>query len=142
MLAPEGGIDGATPREANFAGGWAVAWDAPDGPGMATDGSYCENCGRSAVGVAGTGAGAQEAAIRSWPNVIEYDDGSLVGYGVEGSIGAEVVVDDPVTSGGASPTQLAYISIPSSNCLYNVWSRRSESELLDVIDRLRFVEAP
>jgi len=142
MLAPEGGVEGATPRAANFAGGWAVAWDATDGPGMAADGSYCEDCGRSAVGVAGTGVGAQEAVIRSWPNVIAYADGSLVGYGAEGSIGAEIVVDDPFTSSADSPTQLAYIAIAPNDCLYNVWSRRSESELLDVIDRLRFVEAP
>jgi hypothetical protein len=107
---------------------------------MAADGTFCENCGRSAVGVAGTGIAADESTIRSWPNVIEYSDGSLVGYGIEGSIGGEVVVDDPFTGSGDSPTQLAYISIPGQDCLYNVWSRRSESELLDVIDRLRLVE--
>ncbi|CAN5123952.1 hypothetical protein BH18ACT5_BH18ACT5_11630 [soil metagenome] len=137
-LAPEGGIAGAAPRAATFSGGWAVAWDAPDGPGMAADGTFCENCGRSAVGVAGAGVGAEESVIRSWPNVIEFDDGSIVGYGIEG--GGNLVVDDPATGGVDSPTQLAFLSVTGQDCLYNIWSRRSEEELLDVIERLRFVE--
>ncbi len=139
-LSPEGGIAGATPRAANFAGGWAVAWDAPDGPGMNADGTFCENCGRSAVGVAGAGVPAEESVITSWPNVVEFDDGSIVGYGIEGAAGSELVVDDPATGAVDSPTQLAFLSVAGQDCLYNIWSRRSESELLDVIDRLRFVE--
>ena len=139
-LAASSGIADATPRAATFSGGWALAWDAPDGPGMAADGSFCEDCGRSAVGIAGAGVGAEEAVIRSWPNVIEWADGSLAGYGEEGSLGGAEVVTDPQTSGADSPTQLAYLAVAGQGCLYNIWSRRSESELIDVINRLRFVE--
>lgn len=137
-LAPSGGIAGATPRPANFSGGWAVAWDAPDGPGMSADGAFCEDCGRSAVGVAGAGVAAVEGDVRAFPNLMEWDDGSLVGYGVEGSVPG--AVDDASTSGGDSATQLAFLSVAGQDCLYNIWSRRSEVELLDVIGRLRFVE--
>lgn len=137
-LAPSGGVTGATPRGANFSGGWAVAWDAPDGPGMAADGTFCEDCGRSAVGVAGTGVSAVESEVRAFPNVIEWDDGSLAGYGVEGSVAG--VVDDAATTAGDSATQLAFLAVAGQECLYNIWSRRSEAELLDVISRLRFVE--
>ncbi|HEY7583476.1 MAG TPA: hypothetical protein VIB78_07660 [Acidimicrobiia bacterium] len=137
-LAPSGGIAGATPRPASFSGGWAVAWDAPDGPGMAADGEFCADCGRSAVGVAGAGVAAVEAEVRAFPNVIEWEDGSLVGYGVEGSVAG--ALDDAATTSGDSATQLAFLSVAGQDCLYNVWSRRSETELLDVIGRLRFVE--
>ena len=136
-LAPSGGIAGATPRSANFSGGWAVAWDAPSGPGMSADGMFCENCGRSAVGVAGAGVAAVAGDVLAFPNVIEWDDGSLAGYGVEGAIAG--AVDDAATNSGDSATQLAFLSVAGQNCLYNVWSRRSETELLDVIGRLRFV---
>jgi hypothetical protein len=105
---------------------------------MAADGSFCENCGRSAVGVAGAGLRADESVIRAWPDVIEYNDGSIVGYGVEGSLG-DLVIDNAATGAADSPTLLAYLSIAGQDCLYNIWSRRSEAELLDVIDRLRFV---
>jgi hypothetical protein len=137
-LAPSGGVAGATPRGANFSGGWAVAWDAPDGPGMAADGTFCEDCGRSAVGVAGAGVAAVESDVRAFPNLIEWDDGSLAGYGIEGSIAG--AVDDAATTDGDSATQLAFLSVAGQDCLYNVWSRRSEAELLDVIGRLRYVE--
>jgi hypothetical protein len=138
-LAPLGGVEGATPRGANFAGGWAVAWDAPDGPGMRADGTFCEDCGRSAVGVAGTGTAVEESLIRSWPDVIEWSDGSLSGYGNEGQM-SDLPVTDPVTAGAVSPTKLAYLAVAGQECLYNVWSRRGEAELLDLIERLRFVE--
>ncbi|MGQ0847595.1 MAG: hypothetical protein ACT4OP_00480 [Actinomycetota bacterium] len=138
-LSPVGGIEGGQPRAATFSGGWAVAWDAPDGPGMAADGTYCENCGRSAVGVAGAGVPADQSAVRAWPDVIEWSDGSMVGYGIEGEL-SDLPVTNPVTGDAASPTRLAYLVVAGEECLYNVWSRRSEAELLDVIGRLRFVE--
>jgi hypothetical protein len=105
---------------------------------MAADGTFCPDCGRSAVGVAGAGVVALESDIRSWPNVIEYDDGSLLGYGIEGA--GNLTVDNPATGSVDSPTQLAFLSIASQDCLYNIWSRRSVTELRSVIDRLRFVE--
>ena len=84
------------------------------------------------------GVAAVEAEVRAFPNVTEWNDGSLIGYGVEGSVAG--AVDDAATTGGDSATQLAFLSVTGQNCLYNVWSRRSETELLDVIGRLRFVE--
>lgn len=138
VLAPLGGVSGTEARVANFAGGWGVAFDAPNGPGMSADGTFCEDCGRSAVGVAGTGVTADETIIRSWPNLIEYTDGSLVGYGPEGSISGGI--EAPLTVDGDSPTQLAYVAIESQGCLYNVWSRRSEAELIAVVQSLRFVD--
>ena len=99
---------------------------------------FAKNCGRSAVGVAGAGIAADENLIRSWPSVIDYTDGSVVGYGPEGSISGGV--EAPQTVEGNSPTQLAYLMVAGQECLYNVWSRRSEVELLAVISSLRFVE--
>lgn len=137
-LVPLGGVEGATPRGATFAGGWAVAWDAPGGPGMRADGTFCEDCGRSAAGVAGAGTPVEESIVRSWPDVIEWRDGSVAGYGNEGQI-SDLPVTDPVTAGAVSPTKLAFLAVRGQECLYNIWSRRSEAELLDIIDRLRFV---
>ena len=37
---------GGVIRPANFGGGWAVAWDLPDGPGRLPSGEYCRDCGR------------------------------------------------------------------------------------------------
>jgi hypothetical protein len=107
-------------------------------PRLLADGEFCADCGRSAVGVAGAGVAAVEAEVRAFPNVIEWEDGSLVGYGVEGSVAGGL--DDAATTSGDSATQLAFLSVAGQDCLYNVWSRRSETELLDVIGRLRFVE--
>jgi hypothetical protein len=129
----------AVPRAANFAGGWAIAWDRPDGPGMRADGTFCEECGRSAFGIAGAGIAADPAAVRAWPNVIEWSDGSIAGYGDEG-FGSDQPVTDPITEGAVSPTKLAYLVVEGQSCLYNLWSRRSEEELLALIDRIRFVE--
>jgi hypothetical protein len=129
----------ATARAANFSGGWAVAWDRPGGPGMRADGSFCEDCGRSAFGVAGAGVEADEVAIRAWPEVIEWADGSLAGYGNEG-FATDLEVTDPLTAGAVSPTKLAFIKVTGQQCLYNVWSRTSKEELLALIGRLRHVE--
>lgn len=138
-LWPEG-IDEMAPealaRKATFGGGWAIAWDRPTGPGMAADGTFCEDCGRSSFGVAGAGTIVEEAVIRSWPDVIEWADGSYAGYGNEGfaeDVGA-------ATTGGASPTKLAFLAVTGQECLYNVWSRIDEEELLAIISSLRFVE--
>jgi hypothetical protein len=80
----------------------------------------------------------EEAVIRSWPNVVEFDDGSVLGYGIEGA--GDLAVTDPATGAQDSPTQLAFLAVAGQECLYNIWSRRSETELLQVIDRLRFVD--
>jgi hypothetical protein len=129
----------ATARAASFSGGWAVAWDRPNGPGMRADGAYCEDCGRSAFGVAGAGVEADEVAIRAWPEIVEWADGSLAGYGNEG-FATDLVVTDPLTAGGVSPTKLAFLKVTGQQCLYNVWSRTSKDELLALIGRLRYVD--
>jgi hypothetical protein len=101
----------AAPRAATFSGGWAVAYDLPDE--------------RSAFGVAGTGADAwADGVYDEWPEKRILEDGSRVGYGPEG---------------GTGPKWLAYVRIPGQQCLYNVWSRRGQAHLEELLGQLRFV---
>lgn len=111
LIAPrELGVgEGASPRAATFAGGWAVAYDQPEL--------------RSAFGVAGAGIGA-DAATYEWPNAIAWADGSSAGYGPEG---------------GSGPNQLAYVRVAGQECLYNVWSRLGVEHLEYLLGELRFV---
>lgn len=103
----------AHPRTATFSGGWAVAYDLPES--------------RSAFGVAGTGTKAWGPGIYDgWPHKRVFADGSRVGYGPEG---------------GTGPNWLAYLRIPGQECLYNVWSRRGQSHLEELLGQLRLVAA-
>ena len=103
----------ASPRAATFSGGWAVAYDLP--------------AERSAFGVAGTGASAWTGDVYDeWPERRVFADSSRVGYGPEG---------------GTGPRWLAYLRIPGQDCLYNVWSRREQAHLEQLIAELRFVES-
>ena len=103
----------AHPRAATFSGGWAVAYDLASG--------------RSAFGVAGTGASAWTGNVYdAWPERRVYADGSRVGYGPEG---------------GTGPNWLAYVHIPGQDCLYNVWSRQGQAQLEQLLAELRFVAA-
>lgn len=102
---------GATPRAANFSGGWAVAYDLPEI--------------RSAFGVAGAGVKAGDASYNKWPYAYDWADGSKVEYGPEG---------------GTGPNQLAYVRIHGQDCLYNVWSRLGRQHLELLIRELRFVQ--
>lgn len=113
LLAPRslGGVTAATPRSANFSGGWAVAYDTADV--------------RSAFGIAGTAAEPRGTTYSKWPFARDWDDGSSVGYGPEG---------------GTGPNQLAYLRIDGQDCLYNVWSRLGQKHLEELIAELRFVE--
>jgi hypothetical protein len=112
LLAPaELGADvGATPRRANFAGGWAVAYDLPGR--------------RSAFGVAGAGSDAAEPTYE-WPSTLHWDDGSSATYGPEG---------------GEGPNELAYLRVAGQGCLYNVWSGLGREHLEQLLAALRFVE--
>jgi hypothetical protein len=112
LIAPAalGDGEGATPREATFAGGWAVAYDQP---GL-----------RSAFGIAGAGVRASAPSYSAWPFFREWSDGSSVGYGPEG---------------GTGPNQLAYLRIQGQDCLYNVWSRLGVTHLEFLLGQLRFV---
>ena len=119
----------AAVRSANFGGGWAVAWDLPAGPGRLASGEYCADCGRGAFGVAGTGGVAWGDEPDRWPTVLQFADGSKVGYGFEG--------DAPADSGAPL---LAYLLINNEGCNYNVWSFLGETHLVELISQLRMVE--
>jgi hypothetical protein len=100
----------ATPRAANFSGGWAVAYDLPNL--------------RSAFGIAGAGVKASDPSYPKWPYAYDWGDGSKVEYGPEG---------------GEGPNQLAYVRIEGQDCLYNVWSRLGRDHLELLLRELRFV---
>jgi hypothetical protein len=110
MAVGEAGA-GATPRAANFSGGWAVAYDLPNV--------------RSAFGIAGAGVKADDPSYDKWPYVQQWDDGSRAEYGPEG---------------GEGPNQLAYVKIQGQQCLYNVWSRLGREHLEFLLQQIRLVE--
>ena len=97
-------------RRANFAGGWAVAYDAPGQ--------------RSAFGIAGTGITPGPGSY-TFPNNIQWSDGSSVSYGLEG---------------GTGPGHLAYLTVAGEHCLYNIWSKRGQAHLEHLFSTLRKVE--
>jgi hypothetical protein len=103
--------EGATPRAANFSGGWAVAYDLPNL--------------RSAFGIAGAGVKASDPSYNKWPYAYDWGDGSKVEYGPEG---------------GPGPKQLAYVKIQGQDCLYNVWSALGREHLELLLRELRFVK--
>ncbi len=116
------GITGSrTPRRANFGGGWAVAWDLPNGPGTAASGDTCADCGRGAFGIAGTGVEPTPDTYDDWPYQVTWSDGSRVGYGPR------------------NEQWLAYLEVAGERCLYNVWSYRSREHLEELIDQIRRV---
>ncbi len=129
-LAPvDLGAEGAqgTPRAANFGGGWAVAWDKPDGPGSASTGGFCPDCGRSAFGIAGAGVLTEPDTAIRMPTVLEWSDGSTAGYANEG-------LDS------SNPKLLAEISVEGQGCVYQVWSHLGAAHLESLISSLRFVD--
>lgn len=121
------GTEGAVARQAEFAGGWAVAWDLPGGPGTFADGSPCEDCGRSAFGVAGVGLTWEPTTGYRWPDVVEWTDGSVLGFGGEGF--------DPM-----SPKTLGEIHVAGQGCMYQVWTHLGPEHLRSLVEDLRFVE--
>ena len=114
----------ARPRRANFAGGWAVAWDKTGLPGTAPTGDDCQACGRGVFGIAGTGVDKGGSTFQ-WPFRREWADGSVAGYGLEG---------------GTGPKYLAYVEIEGQQCLYNVWSHLGKEHLEFLLTQLRKVE--
>ncbi|HEY0591882.1 MAG TPA: hypothetical protein VGF40_08950 [Thermoanaerobaculia bacterium] len=115
----------ATPRRANFSGGWAVAWDQPGQPGRDASGAECARCGRGVFGIAGTGAEASDEDLAQWEHQQRWPDGSWAGWGPEGHQG---------------PRWLAYVRVAGEGCLYNVWSSISRDHLESLIASLRSVE--
>ena len=120
---------GASIRPAVFGGGWAVAWDLPDGPGRLASGEYCSDCGRGAYGVAGSGVYVFGDEAARWPTVLAFDDGSIAGYGYEGDA-------DP----DSGAPVLTYLLVKGEGCSYNVWSFLGEEHLLQLLYQLRRVE--
>jgi hypothetical protein len=100
----------ATPRRANFAGGWAVAYDLPDL--------------RSAFGIAGAGVKAGDPTYDDWPYVWSWDEDGRAEFGPEAGVG---------------PKQLAYVRIGGQGCLYNVWSNLGREHLESLLRELRMV---
>lgn len=119
-LLPEGG----QPRPANFGeGGWAVAWDSPGLPGVATDGTPCDDCGRGVMGIAAVDLIPNPSFIRSSPVVLEWSDGGLMGYG-----------------GPPSGSQwIANFIVPGQRSTYQLWSYIGDDHLDYLITQLRFV---
>jgi hypothetical protein len=100
----------ARSRRANFAGGWAVAFDLPNR--------------RSAFGIAGAGVEGSLDDVDRWPDRIDWSDSSAAGFGLEGDIG---------------PNHLAYLVIDGQGCLYNVWSSFGEDHLRYLLRNIRFI---
>ena len=120
-----GAGQGATPRQAYFAGGWAIAYDKVGLPGRNPDGTACATCGRGAFGIAGTGSQADGSEYQGWPFSQKWTDGSHARYGLEGNVG---------------PQYLAFLTIKGQRCLYNVWSFLGREHLEYLLEQLRFVQ--
>jgi hypothetical protein len=120
----------AKPRRANFAGGWAVAFDTPDT--------------RSAYGIAGPGLIPADAAPPAeqaerlgaqWPHfatLAGLPAPAFAGYGVEGAEGYPA--DNPE---GRGLNSLAYLRVGGQACTYNVWSRLGRAHLEALLESLR-----
>ena len=115
----------AEPRPAIFSGGWAVAWDERTGPGIEPTGAFCENCGRGVAGVAATSIPATKAFAAPFTNVVQWSDGSGVGYTGARSDNRQFLADLFVNGQGRQ---------------YQVWSYLSQRHLEYLISQLRFVE--
>jgi hypothetical protein len=103
---------GVKTRRAEFAGGWAVAYDLPSE--------------RSTFGIAGTGLDLDsKGSTFNFPNTITWNEGSSVSYGLEG---------------GTGPGYLAYLKVSGQSCLYNIWSKRGKIHLEHLISSLRQVK--
>lgn len=125
----DGGVP-ATARRANFAGGWAVAFDTPDV--------------RSAYGVAGAGMTDGDEAPSSaqaerlgaqWPHfttLAGLPAPAFAGYGLEGA--EPYPADNPAGTGLQS---LAYVRVGGEGCTYNVWSRMGREHLETLLASLR-----
>lgn len=101
-------IKNASIRPASFHGGWGIAYDLPHQ--------------RSAYGVAGAGSVGSLQDVKRWQQYHIWNDGSGVGWGLEGDTG---------------PGYLAYVYLYNQGCLYNVWSNISETHLINMLNDLR-----
>lgn len=126
---------GGNARRANFAGGWAVAFDTP--------------AQRSAYGIAGVGALPDDdlpyAARRSrlastWPYAWASNDigklppASYAGFGREG-FGAYTDANPK----GLGVKSVAYLIVPGQRCLYNVWTTLGRAHLERLLNGLTII---
>ncbi|MGH3521715.1 MAG: hypothetical protein ACRDU4_02540, partial [Mycobacterium sp.] len=94
-------------------------------PGVTQAGDYCDSCGRGVAGVAGSTIKATKAAVTGAPTVVQWNDGSAVGYG-------------PPAAG--SHQYVANLFISGQGTTYAVWSYISQAHLEFLISELRFVD--
>jgi eukaryotic-like serine/threonine-protein kinase len=118
---------GAKARRAEFYGGWAIAYDKKGLAGTDGSGSDCPACGRSAFGIAGTGAKVEGSPFQRFPHQVTYQGGGRVGYGGEG------FSDD-------TKRLLADVEVPGQTCLYQVWTNQGVEHMELLLQNLRFVE--
>jgi len=129
VLTTDGGAR-ATARRAEFAGGWAIAFDTLEV--------------RSAYGVAGPGlievdqappAAQAERLGAQWPHFTTFaalPAPAFAGYGVEGA--SPYPPDNP---DGRGVNSLAYVRVGGERCTYNVWSRLGRAHLEVLLGSLR-----
>jgi len=115
------GATKARVRRANFAGGWAIAFDLPGR--------------RSAFGIAGTGTTAStDQELRAWPYYISLAAGSVAGYGLSG--GEHYPKTNPEAIGQES---VAYLRVSDQACGYHVWSELGRTHLEHLLQQVRGV---
>jgi hypothetical protein len=115
-------------RRAAQAGGWGLVWDdiGTGKPGVLPTGEFCPICGRAVAGVAATGAGADKAAVLRSPIVVQWTDGSAVGYS---------------STANASRQFVATLFIAGQDRAYQAYSYLSQLHLENLIAQLRFVDS-
>jgi hypothetical protein len=113
--------ENATPRRANFSGGWAVAWDVPGLPGREPSGHSCATCGRGVFGIAGAGVTVGED-VPGFPHFEDYDGENWAGWALEG---------------GTGPNWLAQLRVDDQQCLYYVWSFLGREHVEELVRSVR-----
>ncbi len=114
----------ATPGKARgvaLDGGWAIAFDRKNGPGINRAGQPCAQCGRGAYGVAGVAMEPAEVFETDRATHRVYDDGSRVSLDEENGVAT------------------AFITLPHLPCVYHVWSFLGSDHLSQLIDSARLV---
>lgn len=125
-IFPDASKEPVEARRANFGSEWGVAYDTSGFPGVRANGSYCKDCGRGSMGIAGRGLRLEEIENKG-PGTRSWSDGSSAVYGPQ-----EVPDAD-------AERYVAYLTIPGQECLYELWSYLSENHVLVWLDHLRFV---
>lgn len=119
-------VRNATPRRANFSGGWGIAWDAPGLPGREPSGAHCATCGRGVFGISGAGVtvGEDEENI-GFPHYFDYAGKNWAGYALEG---------------GTGPNWLAQVRVDDQQCIYYVWSFLGREHVEHLLQNVRRVQ--